>query len=59
MEDLGARAGGSTDLGRILTLRLGGWLDSVVSILNPISSPDRVSSCRSLVMTVPAVKLCA
>ncbi|KMU87449.1 hypothetical protein CIHG_05244 [Coccidioides immitis H538.4] len=31
MEELGAREGGSTELGRLITLRLGGWLDKAVS----------------------------
>ncbi|EAS27843.3 uncharacterized protein CIMG_09047 [Coccidioides immitis RS] len=32
MEELGAREGGSTELGRLITLRLGGWLDKAGTI---------------------------
>lgn len=31
MEETGAREGGSTELGRLVTLRLGGWHDGAVS----------------------------
>ncbi|EEQ28696.1 hypothetical protein McanMca71_001230 [Microsporum canis] len=32
MEDPGTSSGGSTELGRIVTLRMGGWLDGAVSV---------------------------
>ncbi|KAM5445468.1 hypothetical protein MaudCBS49596_007452 [Microsporum audouinii] len=32
MEDPGTSSGGSTELGRIVTLRIGGWLDGAVSV---------------------------
>ncbi|PGH00919.1 hypothetical protein AJ79_08074 [Helicocarpus griseus UAMH5409] len=31
MEEIGAQEGGSTELGRLVTLRLGGWFDGAVS----------------------------
>ncbi|KKZ65857.1 hypothetical protein EMCG_08362 [[Emmonsia] crescens] len=31
MDEIGAREGGSTELGRLVTLRLGGWFDGAVS----------------------------